>query len=112
MFHEHFAWSARRDLDAPVVLESMDEDAALDALAEPPEGRSDSLIGPNCRVCIALAGTAVERTVDERSEESWKTVTRRCQLCTERAALQVVYAACRCKLLQSTYLQSNMHIST
>jgi hypothetical protein len=34
MFHDHFAWSARRDLDAPVVLDSLDEDAALNALAE------------------------------------------------------------------------------
>jgi hypothetical protein len=34
MFIDHFAWSGRRDLDAPVVLDSLNEDVALDALAE------------------------------------------------------------------------------
>ncbi len=34
LFIDRFAWHGRRDLDAAVVLDSFDEDAALDALAE------------------------------------------------------------------------------
>jgi hypothetical protein len=34
MFLENFAWNSRQNLDAPVVLDSLDEDVALDALAE------------------------------------------------------------------------------
>jgi hypothetical protein len=34
MFIENFAWHGRQHLDAPVVLDSLDEDMALDAMAE------------------------------------------------------------------------------
>lgn len=34
LFIERFAWNGRRDLNAAIVLDSIDEDAALDALAE------------------------------------------------------------------------------
>jgi hypothetical protein len=34
MFMHNFAWNGRRDLDAPVVLDSLDDKMALDALAE------------------------------------------------------------------------------
>ena len=34
MFVEHFAWGGRHQLDAPVVLDALDQDKALDTLAE------------------------------------------------------------------------------
>jgi hypothetical protein len=34
LFAERFAWHARRDLGADVALDTLDDDAALDALAE------------------------------------------------------------------------------
>ena len=34
MFIDRFAWNGRQHLDAPVILDSLDEDIALDALAE------------------------------------------------------------------------------
>jgi hypothetical protein len=34
IFVEHFAWGGRHHLDAPVILDALDEDKALDTLAE------------------------------------------------------------------------------
>ena len=34
MFVEHFAWGGRHHLDAPIVLDALDQDKALDTLAE------------------------------------------------------------------------------